>query len=405
MAKRRKKRISVPVNEQAGSEGLDLYSEDKTKEIVGSLFDEFVEDGGTNYFADYSDPFLEDEPDDSESLKDSISRRRKRNISATNKSIVFRKKTKKAKPEENDDYDDEYDEEDIAFDEESEPVDLEKTIILPKLSNFFKKTGSDKTDYDDDDIGSDDEIDQFFASLKKGANQAAAAVEEEPEDTAQEEYEPPKKQPKRSKNRQPEQERETPVPPKGKKKRPKPEPVRSSDDEDDEDEYEEKLVEISIAKIAASAAIVVCVVVIAALAYKNYSYSNQLEEARATIAELQRSSSSTYETELNELNRKVSELTAENESLKAGDAQEDPHAVAIDILNEAQSELTTEAPNTSLSQGESGGNTYTVKAGDTFWKISQSVYGNGANYQKILDANNLTENSVLNEGQVLTIPN
>ena len=78
----------------------------------------------------------------------------------------------------------------------------------------------------------------------------------------------------------------------------------------------------------------------------------------------------------------------------------------MQILNEAQSEIASEeSTDTSLSQGESAGNTYTVKAGDTFWSISQSVYGNGAEYQKILDANGMTENSVLNEGQVLNIPN
>ncbi len=83
-------------SEENNSSSFDLYSDDKTKEIVGSLFDEFVEDGGTNYFANYSDPFLDSESEEAdESLKDSISRRRKRSISSTNKSIVFRKKQKR----------------------------------------------------------------------------------------------------------------------------------------------------------------------------------------------------------------------------------------------------------------------------------------------------------------------
>ena len=143
------------------------------------------------------------------------------------------------------------------------------------------------------------------------------------------------------------------------------------------------------------------------LIYSNFNYAGQLEEARSQITELQKNSSSTYETELEELKQQVADLTAENESLmsSSGDV-DDPHTAAVQILNEAQSEIASEAStDTSLSQGESAGNTYTVQAGDTFWSISQSVYGNGADYQKILDANGLTESSVLNEGQVLNIPN
>ncbi len=389
----------APNGEDNNNSSFDLYSEDKTKEIVGSLFDEFVEDGDTNYFADYSDPFLDSEAsEEEESLKDSISRRRRRNITASNKSIVFRKKTKKVKSEEPEPDEDNYKDEEAENNTVKDPSDLEKTIILPKLSNFFKKS-EDYKDYDNED----DEIDEFFASLTKDsvARAHGAAASEEDNLPAEETAEKAMTN-RRYKKIQIEDAYEEP--PHSKKSRQEViEPVQ----EDTDDEYEEKLVEISIIRIITAAVLIIAVVVITALAYKNHSYAKQLEEARSQITELQKNSSSTYETELNELKNQVSELTAENESLKANTSSEsDPHAAAVEILNEAQSEISSqESPNTSLSQDESGGNTYTVKAGDTFWKISQSVYGNGANYQKILDANNLTENSVLNEGQVLTIPN
>ncbi len=48
-------------------------------------------------------------------------------------------------------------------------------------------------------------------------------------------------------------------------------------------------------------------------------------------------------------------------------------------------------------------NTYTVEAGDTLSKISQKFYGTSSQYQKIIDANGLTSDS-LNLGQVLIIP-
>lgn len=401
------KNVSNRDNDVNNSTDFDLYSDDKTKEIVGSLFDEFVEDGGTNYFADYKDSFLDaenDEEDESLGLGESISRRRKRSLSNEGKSIVFRKKTKKAKPEdEYDDYDEDTyeDTEDKAEDDEDNEdsgSDLEKTIILPKLSNLFKKA-----EKDDDD---DDEIDEFFASLTKDSAaraQAAASQESEPEEK---QAEKPRRQ-RKAQNTQNNGEKKTeeiseqPKP----RKRIHPAVVSEPEIDDDDDDLEEKLVEISVSRIASVAVIIIALVIIAALAYKNHSYAKQLDDARAQITELQKNSSSTYETELDELKKQVSELTAENESLKADDAVEDPHASAIEILNEAQSEISTQPSDEGLSQGVSGGNTYTVKAGDTIEKISKNQYGNASGVQKILQANNLTESSTLQIGQVLTIPN
>ena len=50
--------------------------------------------------------------------------------------------------------------------------------------------------------------------------------------------------------------------------------------------------------------------------------------------------------------------------------------------------------------------TYTVQSGDTLWKISEQVYGDGSNYMKIFEANTgLLENpDQIFPGQELTIP-
>ena len=52
------------------------------------------------------------------------------------------------------------------------------------------------------------------------------------------------------------------------------------------------------------------------------------------------------------------------------------------------------------------GHTYTVQSGDTLWKISQEMYGNGSKYMKIFEANTpMLENpDRLFPGQELVIP-
>ena len=47
--------------------------------------------------------------------------------------------------------------------------------------------------------------------------------------------------------------------------------------------------------------------------------------------------------------------------------------------------------------------TYTVENGDTLWKISKKLFGNGSKYKNIMTANGLTS-TMLKPGMVLTIP-
>lgn len=53
---------------------------------------------------------------------------------------------------------------------------------------------------------------------------------------------------------------------------------------------------------------------------------------------------------------------------------------------------------------EPAGRTYTVVSGDCLWKIAKQFYGNGADYMKIANANNISNPNLIYAGQVFTIP-
>ena len=48
--------------------------------------------------------------------------------------------------------------------------------------------------------------------------------------------------------------------------------------------------------------------------------------------------------------------------------------------------------------------TYTVKRGDSLWKIAQEQLGNGARYKEIVNANGLVNNTI-HPGDKLIMPN
>jgi nucleoid-associated protein YgaU len=65
----------------------------------------------------------------------------------------------------------------------------------------------------------------------------------------------------------------------------------------------------------------------------------------------------------------------------------------------------------SYNQGEIQAGNYTVKSGDTLWELAEGVYGNGADWVKILDANSNSvdfleggQQALIFPGQVLVIP-
>ena len=69
-------------------------------------------------------------------------------------------------------------------------------------------------------------------------------------------------------------------------------------------------------------------------------------------------------------------------------------------------EKTASAPATPTqnSSNNDSGRTYTVKAGDSFWKIAQEQLGNGLRYGEIIKLNNMKVTTVIHPGDVLKLP-
>ena len=59
---------------------------------------------------------------------------------------------------------------------------------------------------------------------------------------------------------------------------------------------------------------------------------------------------------------------------------------------------------TNYEPGDIEGSSYTVKSGDTLWEIAEATYGNGADWTKILEANQDSIGLLANGQQALIMP-
>jgi nucleoid-associated protein YgaU len=80
----------------------------------------------------------------------------------------------------------------------------------------------------------------------------------------------------------------------------------------------------------------------------------------------------------------------------------------IKLADSSLSDITADiSVDESLQQQEQGAQTYTVKPGDSLWKIAKNHYGDGNEYMKIFYANRdkmETPNSVIHPGDELKVP-
>lgn len=87
-----------------------------------------------------------------------------------------------------------------------------------------------------------------------------------------------------------------------------------------------------------------------------------------------------------------------------GDKDKEKKKAKADFSNVKAGGSSTAAP---LEKKEpAGASTYTVQAGDSLWKISQKLYGDGNQWRRIYEANRDTikDPDVIHPGQTFTIP-
>lgn len=142
-----------------------------------------------------------------------------------------------------------------------------------------------------------------------------------------------------------------------------------------------------------SLALVVGGLFILALVFATYNYFNKGKNSENTLEKRIQ--------ELQKLQEREEGLTEES--------IEDTREVE-EVIGEVNGNgITTTAPETEwiandYNQGDITGDTYTVKEGDTLWEISEAVYGNGADWVKLLDANSADVGYLPNGQQALIVP-
>lgn len=182
-----------------------------------------------------------------------------------------------------------------------------------------------------------------------------------------------------------------------------------------EEEPKENISDISVGTLSKGFvffAATFLILAIGALTIRNVYITNRLDIANSVVEEY-----NLIKEEINQL--KIDKVTLEEqisyysigktppETLQGSDLNVDETIVSTDDTAVQGEEVIDETPPASdyveLAEGEFY--IYTVVEGDNFWNISKKVFGEGHEYEKILEANNLEENFNLKIGYELKIPN
>ena len=140
---------------------------------------------------------------------------------------------------------------------------------------------------------------------------------------------------------------------------------------------------------------IVALILIIFLIFRTVSLGSKLEETQNQLTQSQ-----DYKEKYEEIQLEKMQLEEQLDALQNPDANADNADENADDNEDADDNSTSS--NTSTSTG--AGKEYTIKEGDTMWTIAQSQMGNGADYQKILDANGMKESDPLKPGNKIKIP-
>ena len=137
---------------------------------------------------------------------------------------------------------------------------------------------------------------------------------------------------------------------------------------------------------------IVALILIIFLIFRTVSLGSKLEETQNQLTQSQ------------DYKEKYEEIQLEQMQLEEKlDALQNPDANADNAEGEDGEDGDSDN-DTSSSASTGAGKEYTIKDGDTLWTIAQSQLGNGADYQKILDANGMKESDPLKPGSKIKIP-
>lgn len=140
---------------------------------------------------------------------------------------------------------------------------------------------------------------------------------------------------------------------------------------------------------------IVALILIIFLIFRTVSLGSKLEETQNQLT-----SSQDYKEKYEEIQLQKMQLEEQLEALQNPDANADNADANADEDGDSADNSTTSSSSTSTGVGKE----YTVQDGDTAWTLAQKFLGNGADYQKILDANGLKENDYLKPGTKIKIP-
>jgi len=157
---------------------------------------------------------------------------------------------------------------------------------------------------------------------------------------------------------------------------------------------------LPVVKMAVGAVIIIIIIIMTALVFRINSKNAQLAEANEKLAKVEDESADYQRTliENDGLREQISELEAEIERITTLLTNMPAVSQAPETPSSPPSQTATESP-VAITEAT----TYTVQRGDTLSSIASRFYGNSGEYQKIMDANNMT-NTVIHPGQTLRIP-
>lgn len=141
---------------------------------------------------------------------------------------------------------------------------------------------------------------------------------------------------------------------------------------------------------------IVALILIIFLIFRTVSLGSKLEETQNQL------------TQSEDYKQKYEDIQLEKMQLEEQlDALQNPDANAGDADGEGDADAEGDSDSNTSNSGTTStgaGKEYTIKDGDTMWTIAQSQMGNGADYQKILDANGMKESDPLKPGTKIKIP-